>query len=71
MEIDMPRKINLNTIARRVVLREGGEVSLPIGQVKEVIRIYNEELSGYSDAAVLELMERTRATRADGEESNM
>lgn len=67
----MPRKINLNTIARRVVLREGGEVSLPIGQVKEVIRIYNEELSGYSDAAVLELMERTRATRADGEESNM
>lgn len=59
----MPRKINLNATARRVVLRERGKVSLPIGQVKEVIRLYNEELAGYSDGAIIELMERTRSER--------
>jgi len=32
-------KINLNEVARTITLHEGKKVSLPIGQVKEVMRL--------------------------------
>jgi hypothetical protein len=34
-----PMSINLNEVARTLTLQEGKKVSLPIGQVKEVMRL--------------------------------
>jgi hypothetical protein len=34
-----PQKVNLNDLAREITLMEGGSVNLPIGQVKEVLKL--------------------------------
>lgn len=53
--------INLNKLAEKVAEREGGKVRLPIGQIKEAIRITLEELAdNYTMAEAVELLERTK-----------
>lgn len=47
------RKIDLNTLARRVTLREGLKRQINIGQVKEVMKILFEELAKYNDASII------------------
>ncbi len=49
--------INLNGVARRVTIKEGGVVVLPIGQVKEVIKLFIEDLvhEGYPASEILKL----------------
>ncbi len=37
-------RINLNKLAQTITANEGGKVSLPIGQVKEVLRLSLAEL---------------------------
>ncbi len=39
------KRFNLNDMAREITLAEGGKVSLPIGQVKEVMRLTFERLA--------------------------
>lgn len=56
----MMKKINRNTLARDVTLREGKKISLPIGQVKEVQRLTIEELKKYPFEAVAELFTRSK-----------
>lgn len=52
------KKINLNTVAKTITLLEGKKVSLPIGQVKEVIRLYNKMLKVFDLEQVIELLSR-------------
>ena len=37
--------MNLNKLARKITLKEGGKVNLPIGQVKEVMKLLFIELA--------------------------
>ena len=60
--------INENDLAVKVAHQEGGRVSLPIGQVKEVMRLVLEELAGLLETgkhdSVMELiMKHGRASR--------
>ncbi len=50
--------MNLNKIARKITLEEGGKVNLSIAQVKEVIRLYNKELAEHAPSEVLKMLER-------------
>lgn len=52
--------MNLNDIAREVTLQEGKEISLPIGQVKEVMKLMLEELGSESDIEILRLVNKYR-----------
>ena len=53
------KKINLNSLAREVTLKEGGKKSLGIGQVKEVMKLLFTELSNnYNASQILEVIER-------------
>lgn len=45
----MAKGLNMNDFAREVTLQEGGKVSLPIGQVKEVIRLTMKKLAAVSE----------------------
>jgi len=51
-------KINLNTLARDITLREGLKESVSIAQVKEILKITFEELSGYYPSEVLRVIEK-------------
>jgi len=51
-------RINENVLARNITKREGGALSLSIGQVKEVLRLTLEELATYPASSVMELVER-------------
>ncbi len=54
----MKNKVNLNVLAKDVTLAEGGKMQLPIGQVKEVIRLTLLALqSGYQPSAILQVVE--------------
>ena len=44
--------MNLNDFAKKLTLAEGKKVSLPIGQVKEVLRLANTMTDGALYAAV-------------------
>lgn len=50
--------MNGNELARRITLKEGKKVSLPIGQVKEVIRLVRLDLKRQSDAEVIRWVRR-------------
>lgn len=41
--------MNLNNLAKEITLQEGGKINLPIGQVKEVMRIVLQELAKMSE----------------------
>lgn len=45
--------INGNTLAVAITLQEGKLVSLPIGQVKEVIRLTRRMLGKFTDEEIL------------------
>ena len=50
----------MNDIARVVASKEGGSVEVNIAQIKEVMRIFLEELSVYEDDEILEVVKRYR-----------
>lgn len=54
-------KINENELAKTVAAGEGGKVNLPIGQVKEVIRLTLRNLGEYRASAVMALVEKHSA----------
>jgi len=56
----MVKRINMNDIARVVASKEGGSVEVNIAQIKEVMRIFLEELSVYEDDEILEVVKRYR-----------
>jgi hypothetical protein len=51
---------NLNEFARRVAYSEGLKVQLPIGQIKEVMRIVFQELATLTPIQVDEILKRFR-----------
>ncbi len=52
--------MNLNDLARRIALKEGGKVNLSIAQVKEVLRLALEELAKREEAEVIRTLRRYR-----------
>ncbi|KKL61008.1 hypothetical protein LCGC14_2199610 [marine sediment metagenome] len=54
------KKTNLNDMARRITLKEGGKVNLPIAQVKEVMKLTFEELADMPIAMVAHILKRYR-----------
>jgi len=53
--------INMNKLAQEVTQDEGLRVSLPIAQVKEVLRIVVQKLAERQPSEVLALLERVSA----------
>jgi hypothetical protein len=51
-------KINLNAMANRVAMGEGGRTEVNIAQIKEVMRVFLEELTRYNDEEILEVVKR-------------
>lgn len=51
---------NLNEFARRVAYSEGLKVALPIGQIKEVMRIVFQELAVLAPDKVEDILKRFR-----------
>jgi hypothetical protein len=51
-------KINLNDFAKEITLKEGGKISLPIGQVKEVMKLVFEKLAGMDPEDVQKVLKR-------------
>jgi hypothetical protein len=49
----------MNDFAKLITLREGKKISLPIGQVKEVIRLVMEELRVQSDEGIIKIVRRS------------
>jgi predicted DNA-binding antitoxin AbrB/MazE fold protein len=52
--------MNLNKLAKTITLTEGKKVSLPIGQIKEVMKIMLEELALEKDEDILKVIKRYR-----------
>jgi predicted DNA-binding antitoxin AbrB/MazE fold protein len=52
------QKINMNAVATRVAMAEGQKVEVNIAQIKEVLKVFLEELSKYEDDEILELVKR-------------
>ena len=57
--------MNLNDLAREITLKEGKKISLPIGQVKEVIRLVFVKLARYDPAVVEMILRRYRKYEDD------
>mgnify|MGYP001561965732 CR=1 FL=1 len=57
--------MNLNDFAREITLKEGKKISLPIGQVKEVIKLTFTKLARYDTAVVETLLKRYRKYEDD------
>ncbi len=51
-------KIDMNAMANRVAVGEGGRVEVNIAQIKEVLKVFLEELSKYEDEEILEVVKR-------------
>lgn len=47
------KRLDLNKLAREITLKEGKKISLPIGQVKEVVRLTLERLAEEPDKVIL------------------
>ena len=58
-------KIDLNNLAKDITLEEGKKENLSIAQVREVLSITLKRLAGFSDMAVMELLERSAETPRD------
>jgi hypothetical protein len=52
--------MNLNDLAKQVTLAEGKKISLPIGQVKEVIRHTLDLLAVYPPDAVAKMLAKRK-----------
>ena len=52
--------INRNELAKSITEREGLKVQVNIAQVKEVLRIALEELSGFNDDEIIQLLNKIR-----------
>jgi len=50
--------INLNAMANRIGLEEAGRTGVNIAQIKEIMRIFLEELARYNDEEILEVVKR-------------
>ena len=50
--------INLNAMANRVAMGEGGRTEVNIAQIKEVMKVFLEELARYNDDEILEVVKR-------------
>jgi hypothetical protein len=53
-------KINLNDLAKEITLQEGKKRSLPIGQVKEVLKITLLKLKEFPIDDVIKLFKRIK-----------
>jgi hypothetical protein len=54
------KSINQNELAKIITLGEGKKISLPIGQVKEVIKLTLMELGKFDDEQILKLINKYR-----------
>lgn len=54
------KRINMNDMATLVAIKEQGTYEMNIAQIKQVLRIFLEELATYEDEYILELMKRYR-----------
>ena len=52
--------VNLNDVAKTITLQEGKKVSLPIGQVKEVLRLTLRWMASLSIGEVIAVLRRYR-----------
>lgn len=52
------RRINMNSMANTVALKEKGRTETNIAQIKEVMKIFLEELATYKDEEIIELVNR-------------
>jgi len=57
-EKTMPKRINMNDMATTVAYKEQGRTEVNIAQIKQVLRIFLEELSTYEDEQILEVVKR-------------
>lgn len=51
-------KIDMDAMVNRVALEERGRTEVNIAQIKEVIRVFLEELARYNDEEILEVVKR-------------
>lgn len=51
-------KMNQNKIARSIALKEGGAKNLQIGDVKEVMKLFLQELAKHTDKDILKTVHR-------------
>jgi hypothetical protein len=51
-------KIDMNTMVNLIFMREDNRTEANVAQIKEVIRIFLEELSEYSDDKILEVVKQ-------------
>jgi hypothetical protein len=51
-------KIDMDAMVNRVALEERGRTEVNIAQIREVIRVFLEELARYSDEEILEVVKR-------------
>ena len=56
-------RINMNEFAVGVALEEDGEVEINIAEIKQILRITMEKLGDFSEAQILELVERYRLAK--------
>ena len=56
-------RINMNEFAVSVALEEDGEVEINIAEIKQILRITMEKLGDFSEAQILELVERYRLAK--------
>ena len=52
--------MNLNDMAKRITISEGGKKNLSIGQVKEVMKLTLMDLGTFEDKEVLKTVNRYR-----------
>jgi len=50
--------MNQNKIARSIALKEGGAKNLQIGDVKEVMKLFLQELAKHTDKDILKTVHR-------------
>ncbi len=53
-------KINLNELAERIAFREGNKINLPIGQVKEVLKIAILEMKTFTTEQLADVFKRVK-----------
>ncbi len=52
------KRINQNTVARNIALKEGGHKNLQISDVKEVMKLHLIELAKFEDEQVIKLLKK-------------